>query len=194
MSETHKKKIEVFSAGCPLCEEAIRLISESADSSCEVKVLDMHRPQVAERAKTYGIKSVPAAVINGVLVTDIAANSSIECRNTEESHEVSRIPLSLEARWKGIIGSGTARVSNFSKVGCYLETQEQVHNREVIDVELATPDNELLALKGRVVYRMPEGGFGMFFIEVSDEIRAAIARLVEHYGAEAHQNSLPGRG
>lgn len=63
-----KRKIEVFSAGCPACEETITLVNKVACPSCVVEVLDMHRPEAAARAKKYGIRSVPAVAIDGKLV------------------------------------------------------------------------------------------------------------------------------
>jgi glutaredoxin 3 len=62
-----KRTIEIFSAGCSACEEAIQLINRVACSSCEVTILDMKNPDVASRAKHLGIRSVPAVVINGML-------------------------------------------------------------------------------------------------------------------------------
>ncbi len=62
-----KRKIEVFSAGCPACEETIELVNQAACPSCEVSVLDMNDPQVAARAKGLGIRSVPAVAIDGKL-------------------------------------------------------------------------------------------------------------------------------
>ncbi len=62
-----KRRIEIFSAGCPACEETIELINQLACPSCEVSVLDMNDAAVAERAKELGIKSVPAVAINGQL-------------------------------------------------------------------------------------------------------------------------------
>jgi glutaredoxin 3 len=59
--------IEIFSAGCPACEETVTLVNRIACPSCEVTVLDMHNPEVARRAKSLGIRSVPAVVINGTL-------------------------------------------------------------------------------------------------------------------------------
>ncbi len=59
-----KRKIEVFSAGCPACEEAIALVKRAACSSCEVSVLDMNDPAVASRAKRLEIHSVPTVVID----------------------------------------------------------------------------------------------------------------------------------
>ena len=62
-----KRKIEIFSAGCPACEETVQLINEAACPSCEIEVLDMKSPDVASRAQSLGIRSVPAVVINGTL-------------------------------------------------------------------------------------------------------------------------------
>jgi glutaredoxin len=62
-----KRKIEVFSAGCATCQEAIELIRRAACPSCEVIVHDMRKVEVAERAKGLGIRSVPAVVIEGKL-------------------------------------------------------------------------------------------------------------------------------
>lgn len=62
-----KRKIEVFSAGCPACDETVKLVTQLACSSCDISVLDMKKPDVAQRAKSLGIKSVPAVLINGKL-------------------------------------------------------------------------------------------------------------------------------
>jgi len=64
---TMKRTVEVFSAGCPACEETIELVNRVACPSCEVTVLDMRNPDVAGRAKELGIRSVPAVVIDGRL-------------------------------------------------------------------------------------------------------------------------------
>lgn len=62
-----KRKIELFSAGCPACDETVRLVNRLACPSCEVRVLDMNDPTIAGRAKSLGIRSVPAVVIDGKL-------------------------------------------------------------------------------------------------------------------------------
>ena len=61
------RKIEVFSAGCTVCEDAVALINSIACPSCEVEILDMHKPEVSRKAKQYGIRSVPAVAIDGKL-------------------------------------------------------------------------------------------------------------------------------
>jgi hypothetical protein len=62
-----KRKIEVFSAGCPACQETVALVKSAACPSCDVSVLDMNDPKVASRAKSLGVRSVPAVVIDGKL-------------------------------------------------------------------------------------------------------------------------------
>ena len=62
-----KRKVEVFTASCPACDETVDLVKNLACDSCDVEVLDMKQPGVAERAKGYGVCSVPAVVINGKL-------------------------------------------------------------------------------------------------------------------------------
>jgi glutaredoxin 3 len=75
----NKRKIEVFSAGCATCREAVESVKRAACSSCEVIVLDMKDIKVAERAKTLGIRSVPAVVIDGKLA-DCCAGRGIDER------------------------------------------------------------------------------------------------------------------
>jgi len=62
-----KRKIEIFSAGCPACQEAVKMVQNLACSDCEVDILDMNDPGVANRAKGLGVRSVPAVAIDGEL-------------------------------------------------------------------------------------------------------------------------------
>lgn len=64
---TETRTIEIFSAGCPCCAEAIGRIRAAACSCCEIKVLDMADTGVAQRARELGVGSVPAVAINGKL-------------------------------------------------------------------------------------------------------------------------------
>lgn len=65
-----KRLIEIFSAGCHACEEAIQLVRKIACHSCEITVLDMRDRAVASLAKSLGVQQVPAVVITS---TEFAA-------------------------------------------------------------------------------------------------------------------------
>ena len=60
-----KRKVEVFSAGCAVCTDAIEIIKRAACPSCEVVVHDMSNIDVVRRAKALGVRSVPAVFIDG---------------------------------------------------------------------------------------------------------------------------------
>lgn len=62
-----KRKVEVFTAGCPACEETVTMVRNLACPACEVEVLDMHDPAVAARARELGVRSVPAVAVDGRL-------------------------------------------------------------------------------------------------------------------------------
>ena len=66
-----KRQVEVFIAGCPLCDEAVKTVKSIACDSCEVTVYDLREGcatnDCREKAKLYGIHKVPAVVIDGRL-------------------------------------------------------------------------------------------------------------------------------
>lgn len=76
-----QRRVELFSAGCPVCEPAVRLVAELACPDCEVTVHDLRQGSVgsaltgdtasaaAERAAALGITRVPAVAVDGGLVS-----------------------------------------------------------------------------------------------------------------------------
>lgn len=67
-----KRLVEVFIAGCSVCEGAVQQVKDLACSNCEVVVYDLNKKcdtlECEARAKAYGVKSVPAVAIDGKLV------------------------------------------------------------------------------------------------------------------------------
>lgn len=64
-------KVEVFTAGCPLCEPALQVVREIACPECEVILYDLREGCETNlcrvQAQQYGIKRVPAIVVDGKL-------------------------------------------------------------------------------------------------------------------------------
>lgn len=89
---THRKRVEVFSAGCPVCDEAVSLVKGLACEGCEVIVYDLNEPcesvECLEKVKTYGIKRVPAVVVDGRLADCCVAD-----------------PVTAEGLWSAGIGT-----------------------------------------------------------------------------------------
>ncbi|MDQ4098788.1 MAG: glutaredoxin [Actinomycetota bacterium] len=63
------RRVEVFSAGCPTCRSTIEQLRQAIDPRHEVVVLDMHDADVAGRADGLDIRTVPAVVVDGSLLS-----------------------------------------------------------------------------------------------------------------------------
>jgi hypothetical protein len=76
-----KRKIEVFTAGCYVCDGVVKKIKELTCPNCEVIVYDLNKKcetnECEDKAKQYGIKSVPAVAISGKLI-DCCTNKGVD--------------------------------------------------------------------------------------------------------------------
>ena len=64
-----RRRVEIFSAGCRTCERTIEQLRDQIDPRHEVVVLDLHAdPGAAEKAEAFGIRTVPAVVVDGFLL------------------------------------------------------------------------------------------------------------------------------
>jgi hypothetical protein len=61
-----KRRVEVFTAGCPFCEPAVQLVQELACPDCEVIITDV-REAGAETAREYGVTRIPTVVVDGTI-------------------------------------------------------------------------------------------------------------------------------
>jgi glutaredoxin 3 len=78
MTTTDRRQVEVFTAGCPLCDEAVALVERIACPSCEVVVLDLRGGgEAADRARSLGVNAVPAVVVDG-RVADCCARGPVD--------------------------------------------------------------------------------------------------------------------
>ncbi len=75
-----EKWIQVFSAGCPLCADAIDLVGRLSGDSDHVVVHDMTSPAVVSEAYRLGIGSVPAVVIDGRIVGRVGGIDEADLR------------------------------------------------------------------------------------------------------------------
>jgi orotidine-5'-phosphate decarboxylase len=62
------QRIEVFSAGCPLCRQAEEMARRAAEAGWEVVVQSMHSLEGAGRARELGVAVVPSVAVNGRLL------------------------------------------------------------------------------------------------------------------------------
>lgn len=62
-----RRLIDIYTAGCSTCDNAVKLVRELAGDTHELRIHDMHKADVAQRAKNLGVRSLPAVVIDGKL-------------------------------------------------------------------------------------------------------------------------------
>lgn len=67
-----KRKVEVFTSGCPLCEPVVELVNKVACPSCEVIIYDLNKGSNdnigREKAKEYGVTRVPSVAVDAKLL------------------------------------------------------------------------------------------------------------------------------
>ena len=59
---SNRRTIEIFTAGCPLCQETVQAVKQAV-SSCGCNVIE--RSVSSAEAKQYGVRAVPTVVIDG---------------------------------------------------------------------------------------------------------------------------------
>jgi protein-disulfide isomerase len=62
-----KRKVEVFVAGCPLCDETVKLVKDLSCSSCDVTIYNL-KENGMDKANEYGVTSVPTVAVNGKIL------------------------------------------------------------------------------------------------------------------------------
>lgn len=67
-----KRTVEVFTAGCPVCDPVVELVKKVACPSCELVVHDLRAgcatDERRDKAKRYGVARVPAVAVDGKLI------------------------------------------------------------------------------------------------------------------------------
>ena len=76
---TELRTVEVFTAGCSLCDDAVQLVLLHAldDPTCDVTILHMKDEWTQKKARQYGVTRVPAIAVDGTLA-DCCQGSAID--------------------------------------------------------------------------------------------------------------------
>ncbi len=91
-----------------------------------------------------------------------------------------RLEVCLDAAWDGKSGNYTARVTDLSEGGCYLDTLGEANVGEILSFKVQTPTGEWLELTGEVAHETPPLGFGVRFVSLSDEQLETLRSLIAH--------------
>ncbi|HVQ40198.1 MAG TPA: PilZ domain-containing protein [Pyrinomonadaceae bacterium] len=86
-----------------------------------------------------------------------------------ERREKPRLRVSLDAMWDSSTEAHSARITDLSEGGCFLDSVGEVRTGEIVGFRVLLPDEDWLYLEGEVKHYMAGRGFGVKFIELNEE-------------------------
>ena len=98
-----------------------------------------------------------------------------------------RLSVSLNAMWDSSTEAHSARITNLSEGGCFLDSVGEVRRGEIVGFRVLLPDDDWLYLEGEVRHHSAEG-FGVQFVELNEEQTQKLywlMRLAEKAGPDA---------
>jgi len=67
-----KRQIEIFTAGCPVCEPVVQLVEDTVCENCEITIHNVKEQCESKicltKMKEYGVKRLPAVAVDGKLL------------------------------------------------------------------------------------------------------------------------------
>ena len=89
-----------------------------------------------------------------------------------------RLNVSLDAMWDSSTEAHSARVTNLSEGGCYLDSVGDVRQGEIVGFRIMLPEGDWLYLEGEVRHHTPRKGFGVQFVDLNEEQTANLQWLL----------------
>src|SRR3979409_736023 len=100
-----------------------------------------------------------------------------------------RLEVSLNAMWDSSTEAHSARITNLSEGGCYLDSVGEVRRGEIVGFRALLPDDDWLYLEGEVKHHS-SNGFGVQFVELNEEQTDKLQWLLR-IAAAAGPNDAP---
>lgn len=95
-------------------------------------------------------------------------------RRTEE-----RFDVSLDAVWDGS-GNRLARITDLSEGGCFVDAICEAYIGERLTFRVQLPEGMWLELSGEVAHLHQTVGFGLRFVDLSDEQREQLLSFIAY--------------
>ncbi len=91
-----------------------------------------------------------------------------------------RLEVCLDAAWDGKSGNYDGRITDLSEGGCYVDTLCEAYVGEILNFKFSLPAGAWLELTGQVAHQNSRVGFGLRFINLSDEQLEKLQTLIAH--------------
>lgn len=97
----------------------------------------------------------------------------------DERRSKPRLSVHLDAVWHGGEERHSARITDLSEDGCYLDTVGEVMVGEIVAFRVLLPDDDWLYLEGEVRHHRHGMGFGVRFVDLNEEQTEKLLRLLQ---------------
>ena len=97
----------------------------------------------------------------------------------DERRSKPRLSVHLDAVWHGGEERHSARITDLSERGCYLDTVGEVMVGEIVAFRVLLPDDDWLYLEGEVRHHRQRMGFGVRFVDLNEEQTEKLLRLLQ---------------
>ena len=106
----------------------------------------------------------------------ISARICLTDRNMPRQND--RFAYLTEVELEFASGKRSARISDISVGGCYIDSISQVPVGEPLTLVVSSSDGQSMQFNGRVAYILEGFGFGVEFVNLSDAQREFLSKLV----------------
>jgi len=96
-----------------------------------------------------------------------------------DRREKPRFRLSLDAMWDSSTEAHSARITDLSEGGCFLDSVGEVRTGEIVGFRVLLPNDDWLYLEGEVRHYAAGRGFGVKFVELNEEQTENLHRLLK---------------
>ncbi len=101
-----------------------------------------------------------------------------------------RLSINLGAEWDSAAGKRSARITNLSEGGCFLDSVGEVRRGEIVGFRVLLPDDDWLYLEGEVRHHTAGEGFGVQFVDLNEEQQAKLKDLILRASASEAQAGI----
>lgn len=111
--------------------------------------------------------------------------SELDRRKSDERRKSKRYAVNIDVEWESHFGRRKGTLSDISEEGCYLLSEVDVSDGELVKVFIPLSDGMQVEFLGQVVNYVFEIGFAVNFLSLSEAQKEFLSSLVEMYSHEA---------
>jgi len=101
-----------------------------------------------------------------------------------------RLSINLGAEWESPAGKRSARITNLSEGGCYLDSVGDVRRGEIVGFRVLLPEDDWLYLEGEVRHHSAGEGFGVRFIDLNEDQESKLKDLIRRAAEEEGRTGI----